>query len=103
MRTSPSTRPTWTPASGPFRSGTRSTRPPRPCARCMTRGTSASRGRSEAAARGDGGAVAGLQEAEERLGEAGHVRVRGQDPGGELQPGVAAEPELVDQPGELDA
>ena len=42
-RTSPSTRPGWTPASGRSRSGTRSTRPPCPCARCTTRGTSASK------------------------------------------------------------
>src|SRR5208282_4140062 len=43
MRTSPSTRPTSTPANGRYRSATRSTRPPCPCARYMTRGTSASK------------------------------------------------------------
>src|ERR1022692_3949891 len=43
MLTSPSTGPTWIPASGRSRSGPRSTRPSPRCARCMTRRTSASR------------------------------------------------------------
>src|SRR6266571_124704 len=40
---SPSTRITWIPAIGRSRSGPRCTRPSRRCARCTTRGTSASR------------------------------------------------------------
>src|SRR6202034_1298312 len=79
MPTSPSIRPTSTLASGRYRSGTRSTRPPCPSARCMTRGTSASKCRPATRRR-----PAWCRAGSCRLGVLGHLR-------GELRQVVDAE------------
>ena len=69
-------------------------RPPRACDRVR---------RLEPAAFGHACAVARAQVAQERLGEAGHMRVAGQDTGREVQALVRAEVQRVDQVRELDA